>query len=256
MESQLSIINTEQEISLKTNKEDMMALFVKSLFEIVPFGSPIGEAIATVIPNQKLERLVDFVQVLNYKIKTAEKKIEEHDLKTKEFTDLLEDALGQASRALSKERLDYIASLLKNSLTDEDLEQVGKKKLLSILGELNDAEVIWLKSYLLNRTVGSQEYAEFYETHKTVLEPVRIMYGGGPGSISQEKFDKEALQKSYQNNLLRLGLIKEAFKSIRKGEIPEFDNETGKMKSNSYNYTNLGKLLLRYIDLDKTEEPK
>ncbi len=89
-----------------------MALFVKNIFGIVPFGSPIGEAITKVIPNQKLERLVDFVQVLNYKIKNAERKIEEHELKTEEFTDLLEDALGQASRAFSKERLEYIASLL------------------------------------------------------------------------------------------------------------------------------------------------
>jgi hypothetical protein len=120
----------------------MMVLFVKGIFGIVPFGSPIVEAITTVIPNQKLERLVDFVQILNYKIKNAERKIEDHELKTEEFTDLLEDALGQASRALSKERLEYIASLLKNSLTDEELEHFGKKKLLSLLNELNDAEVI------------------------------------------------------------------------------------------------------------------
>lgn len=96
MENQLSVIDTEQEISLETNREDMMALFVKSIFGIVPFGSPIGEAITAVIPHQKLERVIDFVQILNYKIKNAERKIEEHELKTQEFTDLLEDALGQA----------------------------------------------------------------------------------------------------------------------------------------------------------------
>ncbi len=107
----LSITNAEQEISLETNKEDIMSLFIKSILGVVPFGSPIAEIITAVIPHQKQERLREFVHILNYKIKNAERKIEEQELKTEEFTDLLEDALGQASRALSKERLEYIASL-------------------------------------------------------------------------------------------------------------------------------------------------
>jgi hypothetical protein len=250
MENQLSIVNTEQEISLETNKEDIMSLFVKSIFGIVPFGSPIGEAITAVIPHQKFERMVDFVKVLNYKIKNAERKIEEHELKTQEFTDLIEDALGQASRALSKERLEYIASLLKNSLTDEELGHIEKKKLLSLLGELNDAEIIWLKNYSYSiRSFSSEEYKNFYENHKNVLEPIGVTFGSG-----QEQVDKDALQKSYKENLLKLGLIKESFKSFKKGELPEFDDKTGKLKATSFNGNTLGRLLLKYIDLKETEE--
>lgn len=254
MGKQLSVTNTEQEISLETNKEDIMSLFVKSIFGIVPFGSPIGEAITSVIPHQKLERLVDFVQVLNYKIKNAERKIEEHELKTEEFTDLLEDALGQASRALSKERLDYIASLLKNSLTNEELEQIEKKKLLSLLGELNDAEIIWLKNYsYFVRSFASQEYKNFYESHKNVLEPTRLKLGNVE---RQMIINKEALQKSYQENLLRVSLVKENFKSFKKGDFPEFDEKTGKVKVNSIITTKLGILLLTYIDLYEKEIEK
>lgn len=255
MENQLSITNTEQEISLETNKEDIMSLFVKSIFDIVPFGSLIGEAITAVIPHQKLERIVDFVQVLNYKIKNAERKIEEHELKSQEFTDLLEDALGQASRALSKERLEYIASLLKNSLTKQELKHIEEKRLLSLLNELNDAEIIWLKSYSLNSAIGLPEYEDFYETHEDILKPVSITFGI-PDSIAQGLYDKEAIQKSYQNNLLNLRLLSESFKSLKKGEIPEFDNKTGKIKVSHYNCSNLGELLLRYIDLGKAEETK
>ena len=253
MENQLSIVDTEQEINLETNKEDMMSLFVKSIFGIVPFGSPIGEAITAVIPHQKLERVVDFVQVLNYKIKNAERKIEEHELKSKEFTDLLEDALGQASRALSRERLEYIASLVKNSLTHQELKHIEEKRLLSLLNELNDAEIIWLKSYSLNNAVGSSEYGDFYQNHEDILKPVSIRFGV-PENITQELYDKEAIQKSYQNNLLNLRLISESFKSVKKGEVPEFDGRTGKIKLSHYNCSNLGRLLLRYIDLDKGEE--
>ena len=249
MENQISIVDTEQEVSLETNKEDMMSLFVKSVFGIIPFGSPIGEAITTVIPNQKLERVVDFVHILNYKIKNAERKIEEQELKSTEFTDLLEDALGQASRALSKERLEYIASLLKNSLTEEELEHTEKKKLLALLNELNDAEIIWLKNYSHRvRSFGSLEYKEFYENHRKILEPVRVRIGSGT-----EQVNKNALQKSYKENLLNLGLIEEDFKSVKKGELPELDEKTGKMKANGFSGNALGRLLLKYIDEGQTE---
>jgi hypothetical protein len=215
MGNQLSIVDTEQEINLETNKEDMMSLFVKSIFGIVPFGSPIGEAITAVIPHQKLERVVDCIQILNFKVKNAERKIEEHELKTQEFTDLLKDGLGQASRALSKKRLEYIASLLKNSLTDEELGHIEKKKLLSLLGELNDAEIIWLKNYSYSiRSLSSEEYKKFYENHKNVFESIGVTFGSG-----QEQVDKDALQKNYKENLLKLGLIKEILSRSKKASF-------------------------------------
>ncbi len=219
MENQVSIIDTEQEISLDTNKEDMMSLFVKTLFGIVPFGSPIAEIITNVIPRQKLERLTDFVQILNYKIKNAESKIDEQELKTKEFTDLLEDALGQASRALSKERLEYIASLLKNSLTDEELEHLEMKKILSLLGELNDAEIIWLQYYTPN---GSQE---FLDKHEKVLN-VRSLYQ----DCSKSEEFKLAIKKSYEENLVRLELLNEHYDLSSQERVPEIDRKTGKFR--------------------------
>lgn len=246
MENQLSIVDTEQEISLETNKEDMMSLFIKSIFGIVPFGSPIGEAITAVIPHQKLERVIDFVQILNCKIKNAERKIEENELKTAEFTDLLEDALGQASRALSKERLEYIASLLKYSLTDEELEHLEKKKLLTLLNEINDAEIIWLKNYShRNRSYGSEEYKEFYETHKRILESAKIRFNN---KDRQKIAEKVAIQNNYKENLIRLGLLKENFKPVSNNELPEFDGKTGKMKSSTIDSTILGRLFLKFID--------
>jgi len=245
MENQLSIVDTEQEINLETNKEDMMSLFVKSIFGIVPFGSPIGEAITAVIPHQKLERVVDFVQVLNYKIKNAERKIEEHELKTQEFTDLLEDSLSQASRALSKERLEYIASLLANSLTDEELKHMETKKLLAILNEINDAEIIWLQYYALY----GGEQNKFYEEHEKILEisPANLQN-------SPKEFDKQSIQKSYKQDLVRFGLLREKFKQAKKGEFPEIDYNTGKPKVSYYETSSLGNALLRIIELKPSDE--
>ncbi len=240
MENQLIITDTRQEISLKTNKEDIVALFVKSIFGIVPIGSPIGEAITTVIPNQKFERLIDFVQILNYKFNNAERKIEEHELKTKEFTDLLEDALAQATRALSKERLEYIASLLKNSLTIEELEHIEKKKLLSILNELNDAEIIWLQSFLPYSYLSD----DFTEKHEKVLD-IPPLYQDC--SVFEE--DKQAVQKSYKEKLLQLGLLSAIYKRYNQDESPEFDEETGKLKVSNYQVSALGYSLIRIVGI-------
>ncbi len=83
---------------------------------------------------------------------------------TAEFNDLLEDALHQASRALTDERRRHIASLLANSLSREELAHVEQKKLLSLLGELNDAEIQMLKYYSLQGT----EQREFAEQHRVI----------------------------------------------------------------------------------------
>lgn len=239
----LSITNVEQEINLETNKEDMMSLFIKSIFGIVPFGSPIGEAITAVIPHQKLERVIDFVQILNYKIKNAERKIEEQELKTEQFTDLLEDALGQASRALSKERLEYIASLLANSLTDEELEHIETKKLMSILGELSDTEVIWLQYYALY----GHEQNRFYEQHEKVLEIFQAR-------SSAKEYDKQSIQLSYKQDLVKIGLLKEKYREAKKGEFPEIDYSTGKPKVSHYVTSSLGNALLRVINLEPSDK--
>ena len=138
--------------------------------------------------------------------------------------DLMEDGFFQAARALSEERIDYIASLLKNSLTNEDLEHIAYKKLLSILGELNDIEVLLLKFYSIPTMVKGEE---FRSKHKEALtKPIAYLMA------PQEEVDKEAIYESYETNLARLGLIKPNFwPPMHRDELPEFDEETGMMES-------------------------
>jgi hypothetical protein len=234
----LTILKVEQdeEISLQTNQQDVWTTAIKVISSCIPFGSPIGELISSFIPNQKIERVIKVTEKFNEKLIDHNSKLNDHEkritileLKNVEFADLYEEGANQASRALTDERLEYIASLLKNSLTDEELKHIEKKKLLSLLGELNDAEIIWLKSYSLNSANGLPEYEDFHKTHEDTLKPVNITFGI-PDSIAQGLYNKEAIQKSYQNNLLNLRLISESFKSIKKDEMPEFDNRTGKIK--------------------------
>ena len=224
MVDRLSFLKVEQDenISLLTNQQDVWVTAIKVISNFVPFGSPVGELITSIIPNQKIDRVIRFTEKLNEKLIDCNskqgdnsKKITNLELKTAEFGDLYEEAANQASRALTDERLEYIASLLKNSLTDEELEHIEKKKLLSLLGELNDAEIIWLKNYSYSiRSLSSKQYKSFYENHKNVLESIGVTFGSG-----QEQIDKDALQKSYKENLLKLGLIKESFRRSKKAKF-------------------------------------
>ena len=154
--------------------------------------------------------------------------------------DLMEDGFLQAARALSEERIDYIASLLKNSLTDEELEHIAYKKLLAILGDINDIEVLLLK-YCSRPTIGWRE--EFRSKHREALTKTVVSL-----SSSQEEVDKAAIYESYETNLARLGLIKMRFRKPMRGESPKFDEKTGMMESSGYDITSLGRLLLRSID--------
>ena len=148
--------------------------------------------------------------------------------------DLMEDGFIQAARALSEERIEYIASLLKNSLTDEDLEHIAHKRLLFLLDELNDFELLLLKAY----SMPGAKHGEFWIKHNLNKPSVHL------GS-SQEEVDKNAIHGTYFTNLTRLGLLTIRFQKPKRGELPEFDEKTGMVKSQGYNITSLGRLLLR-----------
>jgi hypothetical protein len=251
MSENLSITDTKQEINLESNKSDAVAIGMKSLLGIVPFGSLISEIATNVIPNQRTDRIALFVEVLNEKFKVLDKEVVELKTKSEEFTDLLQDGFVQASRALTPERLDYIATLLTNSIEDEVIEYLGKKKLLSLLGELNDAEIVWLVNFSIPlRFMSNPTFEEFYEKHKNILKPATKIVSG----IDNLDLDRHALQKSYEEKLRQLGLINDRFDVPDKGENPKFDRETGRLKAKNTSCTPLGKLLLKFINQLKSDE--
>ena len=240
MKSDLSIDHEKNEISLEDNKSDRAAIALKAALGIVPaVGSILQEVVGVVIPNQKSERIKIFVEVLGQKIEHLEKEVIDAKMKTEEFTDLLEDALRQASRSLTDERREYIATFLKNSLNSDELDHIAEKKLLFLLSELNDVEIILLKY----EAIHPEKRENFFDTHKTVLMPVHTHFGS-----SDSELQKEHLHKSYKSKLEDLGLIEGKFNRLKKGEFPEMDEKTGAMKRTGVRITGLGVLLLKYID--------
>ncbi|MCY3724907.1 MAG: hypothetical protein OXG97_22040 [Candidatus Poribacteria bacterium] len=229
-------------MDIDVKKKDVVASVLKGYLSGLPILGPmIAEMIDDLIPNQRIDRIASLLKALESKIDPKEQaKVEARMLEEKSI-DLMEDGFLQAARALSEERIDYIASLLKNSLTDEELEHIAYKKLLSILAEINEVEVLILRSY--SGSIAQQQ--EFRRKHQQIVTGPVVHLGS-----SQEEVDKHAIHEVYRTNLARLDLLKIRFQRPRRGESPEFDEKTGMMKSSGYDITSLGRLLLRSIDQD------
>jgi len=221
---------------------DVATIIGKGLVGAIPFVGPlVAEIVGATIPNQRIDRIALTLRLLERKIEEKDKAKVEERITSPESIDLIEDGFLQASRALSDERKEYIASLLKNGLTDDDLERFEYKKLLAILGELNDVELVHLKSHIMRR--GQPDHEEFWEKHQETLK-APLVYMQSP----QEDIDRNAIFQTYKTHLVGLGLLKPRFKKPRKGESPEFDEKTGMLKAQGYDITSLGRLLLRSID--------
>lgn len=217
----------------KNNKTDITVATIKSIAGPIPFVGPmIQEMFDVIVPNQRIDRLTQYILELEQKLSRFEKIQIDNKLNDKYFIDLIEESLTQATRALSKERLGYIASIVENSLDKEHILDIENKHLLNLLKEINDIEIIWLRFYLIP-TIGGDE--EFRDKHKDILELIIVTLGSG-----QEVREKSAIQKSYKEHLSTLGLLEKKI-SIKIG------GSTNEIETKGYEITPLGRLLLKQI---------
>jgi hypothetical protein len=235
-------------MSTRTNKTDIAVSLTKGVVGAAPFVGPlVAEVVGTLIPNQRLDRIERLVKKLEAKVVELDQDRVQREFKNPEFVVLLEDGFVQASRALSGDRLEYLASLLKNSLSEERLSHLESKRLLALLSELNDMEVILLASHMSENNW--QINPKFWEQHEAVLAPRATHFGS-----SDREFDEEAVYNSYRRHLVQLGLMKPNYRRHRRGDIPEFDEKTGMMKASGHDITRLGYLLLRQIEVAAKNE--
>jgi hypothetical protein len=228
---------------LAPNHTDFLTGYAKGGLGAIPyFGALFGEVIGQIIPHQRVDRIVAFLGILDKKFEQL--KIEfaviESKLKNEEYINLFEEGIWQAARTSSQERKEHIASLLANSLSDEALNEIQQGVLLSLLGELNDIEIL----ILYQHTMKARNNKEFQEKYQDILRGPFAHLGADEETINQS-----TIHNTYKEKLIRLNLLKREYKALKKGELPEFDNKTGMIKEKSVGLTSLGRLLLRYIDM-------
>lgn len=240
-------MNDDVSEKLAVRAPDYVASAAKAALGAVPFaGSLLSEIAGSIIPNQRIERVVDFASQLEARLSETERGLIRAKLTDENFTDLMEEALRQAARSVSAERRAYIAQLVVNGLSPGSVAVVETKHLLRILGEINDIEVIRLTSHLFE-TMGSGR--GYWERHREVLEPAAPSFGA-----PQAEIDRATMQDSYDEHLASLALLSPLYNVDRRTEQLVVDKHRGSLEVRGYEITNLARLLLRQLGIEIDEE--
>lgn len=227
----------EPVVNLRSDSTDIRISVLKGLASIVPLaGGVLAEALNTV-PNQRLDRVVAFLEALAKKVDAldADKSAQ---IKTPQGVDLLEDCVNQAGRSMTEERTAQIASLMTNALSEDQLRYEQSKRLLTLFGQLTDYEVLMLRGYLFS----PEEDPAFWGRHGSSLTNPGAHLGSSDAEV-----DAQEIYDSHKQHLIQLGLLRLSFRTPKRGETPELDERTGMLKASGNRITHLGRLLLKSI---------
>jgi hypothetical protein len=166
-----------------------------------PLLAPIlSEFFGYIVPKQRSDRLAAFSRQMEERLDEESRDRLAERLRTPEGADIMEDALLMAARTLTDERRQAIANLLVTSLTAEELRYQESKKLLQLLNELQDPEIIMLRYFYL-LTQGDPEMDAFQDLHETILQP-----GSDEVGQPEEESARGALYEARKATISRLGL--------------------------------------------------
>ena len=225
----------QEESDLGSKGTDALVATGKGMLSLIPFvGSFLAELIAFTIPNQRQDRLENFVLLLAQNISENEaalgEKIEqklEEKLKDPETVPFMEKVLRQVIDSESEVKRKHLASIVKNGLT-KDIDLIDRERLLKIFGELNEIEILRLYGASLDSFGNEQKYDAFWDKYEDQLfyEP--------EWDAPKEADERAEILISYSRNLVNMGLIDKTDISART--------------------TTQGKSLLKFIDAEKNIE--
>lgn len=222
---------------LDDNFRDKLVAIGKGGAGLIPLiGGPLAEIIGVVVPGQRADRIVSYLRSVESRVNLMGLELQEL-LESVEKIDLLEEGGFQAARALSRERIEQIAEAVTQGLASADSELVRRKRLIRLLGELDDDEIALLNAY--GRSYAGSDRNAFDSINRP--SPIHLR-------SSNEERENDRLYKAGQAALLRLDLLEKKYGSVRRGETPEFDTSKGDFQ-HSVQISHLGRMLLKEIGL-------
>lgn len=219
----------------ETTGSDLAAMLLRGTLGAIPLVGPLAAEIATgIIPRQRIDRIQAFLEKLAETVGKMDAEFVKQRMTCPKGVDLLEDCVDGAVKALSGERIGHLASLYAVGITTEQADHETNKKMVLLLNQLTDAEVVWLAELAQGRSAHDRP-----ERNAEILAP-RAAYFGSP----VEDLDAQAIQKAWKDRLIQLGLAKESIRSPL-----EFEKIRGDWKRHRPEATWLGRMLLRYIGI-------
>jgi hypothetical protein len=193
-------MSTNDDVPPGATGADRVAAIARAIAGIVPgTGSAIAEVITELIPGQRQERLNDWLRRLAERLAAVEQAMLRERLREPENIALFEDGAYQAARVISEERRQQIAELVAGGIADDRPDYLESRRVLRLLGELDDAEVILLAAHL-----GKNQRSDYRERHANVIRGPAVDLGS-----RRDKLDQAAVREAGQQHLLQLGLLEE-----------------------------------------------
>jgi hypothetical protein len=218
---------------------DAVATFGGALLQLIPVVGPLlAEILKVTIPNQRLDRVVDFLRILQQEMDVAKLSLEQvrkgHEI-------LIEDGILIALRTNSRAHYRRASKVIVEGLTTNVDGLAEERFLLSLLGELTDAEIVWLGS-TISRDV--QEQHAYHEAHRMELSKSSTHIASSVGAK-----ESSAVVDGYHSHLERLGLIRPIYnmEGKRQGFVGDGSYRDVNLKAKKYKATHLGELLFRKI---------
>lgn len=232
-EGMADLIKSGARPHLGNNVADRTAALARSLAGSAPIAGPfLAELITAVIPNQRLDRVEAFLAHLAAELDRlgAASKIN-HEASIP----LVEEGIAQATRAFTDERRQFLARCVANGIHAEELGKLQELKILRILGELGDDDLLLLD-------------ANNERNGWTKLEVIRPPFASL--SATDEAHIRHELYRASYRKLEALGLLNF---SMSKGEydMPQYDQD-GQLKGHHY-VSSLGRMVLARVGLTDEE---
>jgi hypothetical protein len=212
---------------------DRTAALARSLAGSAPIAGPfLAELITAIIPNQRLDRVEAFLFLLAAELD----RLGASPKATLEASiPLVEEGIAQATRAFTDERRQFLARCVAHGIAADELGKLQELKILRILGELGDDDLLLLD-------------ANNERNGWTKLEAIRPPFASL--SASDEVHVRHELYRASYRKLEALGLLNF---SMSKGEydMPQYDHD-GQLKGHHY-VSSLGRMVLQRVGLTGEE---
>lgn len=236
--------------NLEPNSTDKRAQAYKAVVGLLPGGSVFSEYLINRIPEQRIERVIQFMEQLSERIERVEALISLNDPR---FVELFEDAFEQASRSHSTHRTGYLTRIILPNEPTSEVEWQVRRKLLQIIHELTDLDIEIL--------IGHLDFESLIHVQRKYQSNPMISLRQRETFSDQEMFAVESRSSYFELHvatLERLRLLspvirKPDFSSVRDREFSmatawsESVDENGTPLIERHRVTQMGRLLIGAI---------
>ncbi len=224
--------------ALNDDYRDQLVAIGKGAASLIPLiGGPLGEIIGVAIPNQRADRIAAYVRGLDARVGQLSEELQSRLSSNAAKLDLIVEGGYQSARAMSSERVEQITEAVARGLAADEAEVIRRRRLLVLLGELDDDEIALLNAY--GQSHGGGDRQAFLKINRP--DPVHLQ-------SAPEAVERGRLYDLGKEHLLRLELLKRNYSTTKKGELPEFDTRSGQFK-HTVQIAYLGRLLLKEIGM-------